>query len=90
MNVRNIFYVETTMSDHSMMTLYFNTDVSEKGPGTWIVIERKLIESIDKEKECNLYNTSILVWCDNLKYKIKKLSRNYSQTRVKKRKTGVL
>ena len=34
--VRNIFYVETTMSDYSMVTLYFNTDLSKKGPGTWI------------------------------------------------------
>ena len=64
--VRNIFYVETTMSDHSMVTLYFNTDVHEKGPGTWIhnnlllcedSYRKKIIELIDKEKECNLYNT---------------------------------
>ena len=55
--VRNIFYVETTMSD--MVTLYFNTDVSEKGPGKWIYnnlllceesYRRKIIELIDKEK----------------------------------------
>ena len=64
--VRYIFYVETTMSDHSMVTLYFNTDVHEKGPGTWIhnnlllcedSYRKKIIELIDKEKECNLYNT---------------------------------
>ena len=80
-----------------MVTLYFNTDVSEKGsrPGMWIhnnlllcedSYRKKIIEFIDKEKECNLYNTSISVWFHNLKYKIKKCSRNYSQTRVKERK----
>lgn len=31
--VRNIFYVETTMSDHSMVVMNFDTDVSERGPG---------------------------------------------------------
>ena len=37
-----------------------------------IVMERKLQSKlIKKKKECNLYNTSILVWWDNLKYKIK-------------------
>ena len=81
-HVRNIFYVETTMSDHSMVTVYFNTDVSERGPGMWIhnnlllcedSYRKKIIELIDKEKECNLYHTSVLVWWDNLKYKIKKI-----------------
>ena len=61
-----------------MVTLYFKTDVSEKGPGTWIhnnlllcedSYRKKIIELIDKENERILYNTSILVWWDNLKYK---------------------
>ena len=30
----SIAYVETTMSDHSMVTLHFNTIVSEKDTGT--------------------------------------------------------
>lgn len=34
--VRNIFYVETTMSDHSMIVMNFNTEVCERGPGVWI------------------------------------------------------
>ena len=51
-----------------MVTLYFNTNVSEKGPGNFgnlLLCEdsyrKKIIELIDKEKECNLDNTSILV-----------------------------
>ena len=72
--VRNIIYVETTMSDHSMVTLYFNTDVYES-PGMCIhnnlllcenSYRKKITELIDKEKECNLYNTSMLVWWNNL------------------------
>ena len=38
------------------------------------------------KKKNVIYIIPILIWLDNLKYKIKKLSRNYSQTRVKERK----
>lgn len=44
--VRNIFYVETTMSDHSMIVMNFNTQVCERGLGVCI---HKLSQSIDIE-----------------------------------------
>lgn len=92
--VRNIFYVETTMSDHSMIVMNFNTDVSERGPGVWIhnnlllndeYYVNKVQEVIENEKQCILFEQSILVWWDNLKYKIKKLSQSYSQNRARER-----
>lgn len=93
--VRNIFYVETTMSDHSMVVMNFDTDVSERGPGVWIhnnlllhdeYYVKKVQELIENEKQCILFEQSILVWWDNLKYKIKKFSRNYSQNRAREKK----
>lgn len=92
--VRNIFYVETTMSDHSMIVMNFNTEVCERGPGVWIhnnlllydeMYVIKVQELIEKEKTCILFEQSILVWWDNLKYKIKMLSQIYSKNRVKER-----
>lgn len=92
--VRNIFYVETTMSDHSMVVMNFDTDVSERGPGVWIhnnlllhdeYYVNKVQELIENEKQCILFEQSILVWWDNLKYKIKKFSRNYSQNRAREK-----
>lgn len=90
--VRNIFYVETTMSDHSMIVMNFNTEVCERGPGVWIhnnlllydeMYVNKVQELIEKEKKCILFEQSILVWWVNVKYKIKKLSQIYSQNRAK-------
>lgn len=92
--VRNIFYVETTMSDHSMIVMNFNTEVCERGPGVWIhnnlllndeMYVIKVQELIEKEKTCILFEQSILVRWDNLKYKIKMLSQIYSKNRVKER-----
>lgn len=40
---------------------------------------------LKKKKKCILYEQSILVWWDNLKYKIKKLSQIYSKNRAKER-----
>ena len=92
--VRNIFYVETTLSDHSMVVMYFNNNACERGPGLWIhnnmllnddTYRTKIIEIIEKEKSCMLYENSILVWWDNLKYKLKKFSQSFSKTRAKER-----
>lgn len=40
---------------------------------------------LKKKKKCILFEQSILVWWDNLKYKIKKLSQIYSKNRAKER-----
>lgn len=35
--VRNIYYVETTLSDQSMVVLQFDNEDVERGPGLWIL-----------------------------------------------------
>lgn len=88
--VRNIYYVETTLSDHSMVVLYFRNEDVERGPGLWILNNELLHDEIYEEniiwlieKDCMLYNTCFLEWWDNLKYKVKKFSQYYSRNRIK-------
>lgn len=69
--VKNIYYVETTLSDHSVVVLYFKNDDVERGPGILIlhnllfsddIYKGKIVESMEIEKDCILYDTSLLVW----------------------------
>lgn len=65
--VRNINYVETTLSDHSLVVLYFDNEDVERGPSLWILNNELLydeinymeknIRLIEKEKDCMLYDT---------------------------------
>lgn len=64
-----------------MVVFYFNNDDVERGFGIWIlnnllfyddIYKGKIVELIEREKVCILYNILLLVWWDNLKYKIKK------------------
>lgn len=82
--VKNIYYVETTLSDHSIVVLHFKNDDVERGPGILIlhnllfsddIYKGKIVELIEREKACILYNTSLLVWWDNLKSKLRSILR---------------
>jgi len=90
--IKNVFYRNTNLSDHSFvcMTIHF-TNV-ERGPGVWILnntflqdreYHEKISKLIDNEKLETFYDREILVWWDNLKYKIKKMSQIYVQKRRK-------
>lgn len=93
--VKNIWYSDTSLSDHCFV--YMSVDMSqvERGPGVWILnnsllqdenYKIKMYDLITKEFDCPLYETSLLVWWDNLKYKIKNFSQIYSQKRAKEKK----
>lgn len=69
--VKDIYYFETTLSDHSIVVLYFKNDDVERGPGILIlnnllfsddIYKEKIVESMEIEKDCILYDTSLLVW----------------------------
>lgn len=90
--VKNIYYVETTLSDHSIVVLHFKNDDVEKVPRILIlnnlrfsddIYKEIFLESMEIEKDCILYDTSLIVRKDNLKYKIKKCSQSYSKRRDK-------
>lgn len=64
------------MSAHTMLFMNFYADVSERSPGDWIhnnlllhheYYVNKVQELIENEKQCILFEQSILVWWDNLK-----------------------
>jgi len=88
--VNHIYYKETTFSDHSFVSMRMNFNKIERGPGVWILnnlildeteYNKKILEIIEQEKYCPLYKSELLVWWDNLKYKIKKYSQLYSKKR---------
>lgn len=94
-NIQNVFYNVTSLSDHAFVIMNINCNNIERGPGLWILNNtllhneqyiRRVREMIETEKENELYDRDILVWWDNLKYKIKKYSQILSSTIAKENK----
>ncbi|CAC5418740.1 unnamed protein product [Mytilus coruscus] len=94
--VKNIYYKHTTFSDHSFVVLNVDFSPVEKGPGLWIfnntlLNDEYFVEKVDNlienEKKCPLFESEMLVWIDNLKYKIKKFSQVYAKDKKKKEQT---
>ncbi|CAC5423399.1 E3.1.11.2 [Mytilus coruscus] len=94
-NVQNVYYNETSFSDHTYVFMNFNFCVVERGLGTWVLnntvlsnvnyvkrVKEIIVESIN----CSLYDSEPLIWWDNLKYRIKRYSQVFSSDLVKKKK----
>jgi len=92
--IKNVFYKHTCISDHNFVYMKLDFAQTEIGPGIWVMnnnflledeYHNKIIELIDKEKQDILYNREKLVWWDNMKYKIRRISQKYGCIRSKKR-----
>ncbi|XP_055955434.1 exodeoxyribonuclease-like [Patella vulgata] len=79
----NIWTTHTKLSDHSLVSLLFDLNEVDRGPGMWILNNTLLnninyVETIKKiindKLNCSLYKEYPLIWWDNLKYIIKKES----------------
>ena len=97
--VKNIYYKHNAFSDHSFVVLNVDFSEVERGPGLWIfnnslLNDENFVQKIDqlilKEKECPLFESEILVWIDNLKYKIKNLLKFMPKIKRKKNKQNIL
>lgn len=91
--IRNIYYKHTTLSDHNFVFMNINLTKAERGPGVWVLNNQFLRDDMYTSKIENLVNhelaeplylSDILVWWDNLKYKIRKLSQLHGKNRNKK------
>ena len=94
-NVQNVFYNETALSDHTFVIMNFNLCNIERGPGIWVLNNsllsneeyvKRVRDIISEAVECKLYTTEPLVWWDNLKYKIKKISQIFSKNLAKEKR----
>ena len=91
-NIQNMYYNDTSLSDHSFMYLKCDFSNVERGPGVWIlnnsllqdeVYVEKVKELIRKETESDFFHKNVTIAWDNLKYKIKKFSQVYSKNMSK-------
>ncbi len=82
-NVVNCFIKYTTLSDHNMVFLKLDMSRVERGSGVWILNNTlledpayclKIRDFIRKDVDCPLFELEPLMWWDNLKSKIKRLS----------------
>lgn len=89
-SVNQIYYRDTSLSDHSFVILKMKFHEPVRGPGVWVLnnqvlaeqeYRNKVVEIINRERECPLYKSEPLIWWDNLKYRIKKYSQLYCQKR---------
>lgn len=92
--VKYICYKETTLSDHSFIYMKIDFSNIDKGKGVWILNNKfldekeyhdKIINVVQRAKTNPLYNDEMLVWWDNVKYQIKRISQNYGQNRSRKK-----
>lgn len=95
--IEDIFYKDTVLSDHKMVSLKIDFNKKERGPGVW-VLNTELLKSesykleieklLETEKEDGMYVEDKRIWWENVKYEIKKFSIKYSKTvqRVKRKK----
>jgi len=93
--VKYIFYKHTVLSDHNFVCMNINFRETERGPGVWVFNNvflqeeeyiNKITNLVTREVQEPIFNTEVLIWWDNLKYKIKKLSQLYGNHRNRKRK----
>ncbi|CAC5397685.1 unnamed protein product [Mytilus coruscus] len=86
-NVQNVYYNETSFSDHTYVFMNFNFCVVERGPGIWVLNNtvlsnvnyvKRVKEIIVESMNCSLYDSEPLIWWDNLKYRIKRYSQVFS------------
>ena len=91
-NIQNVYYQETSFSDHDFMYLRCDFSQVQKGPGLWILNNtylqdekyvQKVKQIIENETKSDLYDSYVTIWWDNLKYKIKKYSQSYGKTLAK-------
>jgi len=88
----NSFYRLSSFSDHSYVCIKLDFNEIERGPGMWIfnntllnddLFCSRIHDVINKELQCPLYQREILVWWDNLKYKLKSFSKYFSKKKHK-------
>lgn len=92
--VVNISYQPTTISDHCILIMKMDFEQVQRGPGVWILNNTfledrdyciKIETCIENEKQSELYDLDTLLWWDNTKYKLKKISQLYGKNKSKER-----
>lgn len=87
-NVQHSYIRCTSFSDHEVLITKMNINKIETGPGLWIMnntylcdtqYQIQIRELIESKIEMSLKTEAPLIWWDNLKYYIKKLSMKYAK-----------
>ncbi|CAC5397720.1 unnamed protein product [Mytilus coruscus] len=90
--IKNIHYKDTSFSDHSIVSMKVDFSNVERGPGVWIFNNSFLQDELftDKIKRIfaeeigsDFYMSNPLIWWDNLKFTIKRLSQIYGKEKQK-------
>ena len=92
--IKNVYYRDTSFSDHSIVNMSIDFSDVEKGPGMWIfnnsfLEDNMFVEKIRKifaeEIGSDFYKSNPLIWWANLKFKIKRISQIYGKEKQKER-----
>ncbi|CAC5382434.1 unnamed protein product [Mytilus coruscus] len=90
--IKNIHYKDTSFSDHSIVSMKVDFCNVERGPGVWIFNNSFLQDELFTDKMKRLFAEEIgsdfyvsnpLIWWDNLKFTIKRLSQIYGKEKQK-------
>lgn len=93
--IEDVFYKETSLSDHKMVLWNVDFNKKDKGPGNWILntgilreesYKMGIVNLLEKERKDGMYLEDKRIWWENVKYEIKKFSIKYSKCVQKARK----
>ena len=94
--VSHAFIKYSSISDHNLLCMSIDFTNVERGQGMWVFNNTLLDNSVFTENirslindslKCPLYTSEILIWWDNLKYKMKKCAIYHSCIQRKKEKS---
>ena len=92
--IKNVYYSDTSFSDHCIVNMKLDFSDVERGPGVWIFNNSFLQDQIFVDKIKNIFEEEIgsdfykshpLIWWDNLKFRIKKTAQIYGREKQKER-----
>ena len=92
--IKNVYYSDTSFSDHSIVNLKIDFSDVEKGPGVWIfnnsflqeeTVVKKIKKIFEDEIGSEFYNEHPLIWWNNLKFRMKRISQIYGKEKQKER-----
>lgn len=86
--VDNIYYKETSLSDHKILWVRVDLSGVKRGPGLWVLnvdllkergFKERIEDLIKEEQKNQMYKEDKRIWWDNVKYGIGKYASDFSK-----------
>lgn len=93
--IEKLRYEETSLSDHKPFFVQLDWDTGKRGPGVWVLntdilkdehYVSTIKEMMEEEKENGMYVEDKIIWWENVKFLVKKITIKYCMLKQKCKK----